>query len=149
MANTKKITGVYTWLVIWKTQKTLESRAFGHIDSLGLCISDFAVLEVLLHKGDLPVNTIGKKVLLTSGSITSAIDRCQKRGFVKRMNDPDDRRVKVVRLTPRGRKFIKEAFADHKRVMEKVMSPLSQSERTTLTKLLRKLGKSINKQLEE
>lgn len=149
MAMRKNITGVYTWLVLWKTQKTLETKAFEHIVSLGLCISDFAVLEVLLHKGELPVNMIGKKLLLTSGSITSAIDRSEKKGFVKRVDDPDDRRVKVVRLTPKGLAFIKEAFADHKRAMERVMAPLSQSERKTMTKLLRKLGKSVDKTLEE
>jgi MarR family 2-MHQ and catechol resistance regulon transcriptional repressor len=142
MAVEKKISGVHVWLVLWKTQKAFEAKAFEHISSLGICPSDFGILEILLHKGDLPVNDIGKKMLLTSGSITSAVDRVEVKGFVARKDHPSDRRVKVVSLTAKGRKFIKEAFANHKKAMEEAVSPLSATERKTLTKLLNKIRKS-------
>lgn len=141
MAQRKNVPGVHVWLVLWKTQKALEAESFRHINSLGICPSDFGVLEILLHKGAMPVNGIGKKMLLTSGSITAAVDRVEKKGFVERKDHPIDRRVKVVSLTPKGRKFIKEAFAAHKKAMEKAVSVLSQGERAALTTLLRKLGK--------
>lgn len=143
MAVRKSFSGVHVWLVIWKTQKALEAKSFQHINSLGICPSDFGVLEILLHKGAQPVNSIGKKMLLTSGSITSAVDRVELKGFVERKDHPKDRRVKVVSLTAKGRKFIKEAFAEHKKAMEKAVSALSQGERAALTVLLRKLGKNI------
>ena len=142
MAARNKVPGVHVWLVLWKTQKALEAKAFEHVNSLGICPSDFGVLEILLHKGDLPVNDIGKKMVLTSGSITSAVDRVEGKGFVTRKDHPSDRRVKVVSLTVKGKKFIKEAFANHKKAIEKAVAPLSTTERTTLTKLLRKIGKS-------
>lgn len=142
MAERNRVPGVHVWLVLWKAQKALEARAFEHVSSLGICPSDFGVLEILLHKGDLPVNDIGKKMLLTSGSITSAVDRVEGKGFVTRKDHPSDRRVKVVSLTARGKKFIKEAFINHKKAMEKAVSPLSATERTTLAKLLRKIGKN-------
>jgi MarR family 2-MHQ and catechol resistance regulon transcriptional repressor len=138
----KKVSGVHLWLALWKTQKQIETISFGHINSLGICPSDFGVLEILLHKGDLPVNDIGKKMLLTSGSITSAIDRVAAKGFVKRKNHATDRRVKVVSLTKKGEKFIKNAFADHKKVMEKVFTDLDATQRSTLLCLLRQVGKS-------
>lgn len=143
MAVRKNVPGVHVWLVLWKTQKSVEALAFKHINSLGICPSDFGVLEILLHKGAQPVNSIGKKMLLTSGSITSAVDRVEKKGFVERKDHPIDRRVKVVSLTTKGRKFIKEAFGEHKKAMAKAVSVLSQAERASLTALLRKLGKNV------
>jgi len=73
---------------------------------LELCGSDFAVLEALLHKGPLPVNEIGKKILLTSGSITVAIDRLEKRGLVERRAHGTDRRASVgPTVQPRATSF--------------------------------------------
>lgn len=137
----KSLSGAHVWLVLWRAAHAVETRAHAHIASLGLAASDFAALEALLHKGPLPVNEIGRKVLLTSGSITTAIDRLEKKGMVIRKDHPDDRRVRLVHLTARGRKFISAAFAAHARELENVAAPLSPPERKTLLALLRKLGK--------
>lgn len=128
------------WVVLWRACRAVESHAEAHIRSLGLCRSDFAVLEVLLHRGPLPVSAIGRKVLLTSGSITTAIDRLEARGSVAREPDPDDRRARVVRLTPAGRRLVEPAFADHVEVLDHAFSALSERERGRLVTLLRKLG---------
>ena len=72
--------GVHVFLVLWKAARAVEAYAEKSITELEMCGSDFAVLEALLHKGPLPVNEIGKKVLLTSGSITAAVDRLEKEG---------------------------------------------------------------------
>ena len=73
--------GVHVFLVLWKAARAVESYAEKSITDLEMCGSDFAVLEALLHKGPLPVNEIGKKILLTSGSITVAVDRLEKKGL--------------------------------------------------------------------
>src|ERR1700761_5581142 len=83
--------GVHVWLVLWKASRTLYAHADQSIESLDMCQSDFGVLEALLHKGPLPIKTLGEKVLLTSGSITSAIDRLEQRGWVERSTDGNDR----------------------------------------------------------
>ena len=142
LVKRKRITGVHLWLVLWKAANVLEGRALSHIGTLDLCISDFGVLELLLHKGATPVNTIGRKVMLTSGSITPAVDRLEKRGFVERKNDPKDRRVRLVQLTSSGRNFIAKAFKEHEKVMELAATSLTQTERVSLLRLLKKLGKS-------
>lgn len=137
----KGLSGPHLWLVLWRAAHAVETRSHTHIASLGLAASDFAALEALLHKGPLPVNEIGRKVLLTSGSITTAVDRLEKKGMVKRESHPEDRRVRVVRLTGKGKKFITAAFAAHARELENVAAPLSPTERKTLLRLLKKLGK--------
>ena len=103
--------------------------------------SDFRVLEALLHKGPLPVNTLGPKVWLTPGSISVAVDRLVKRGLVSRKDHPGDRRVRQVELTAKGRALIIRGFHEHAAAMEEVFSVLSKNERLTLLRLLKKLGK--------
>ena len=106
-----------------------------------MCGSDFAVLEALLHKGPLPVNEIGKKVMLTSGSITVAVDRLETKGLVERRAHGNDRRARIVHLTKEGRKLIKRAYADHAVDLERLASAsLSRAERKTLIRLLKKIG---------
>ena len=133
-------TGVHTWLVLSKATRAVEARAFQSIEETGLCASDFGVLEALLHKGALPVSVLGRKVLLTTGSITSAVDRLAKRGLVERRDHPEDGRVRLVELTPRGRELIEPAFERHAADLEEVVSVLAPEERATLVALLRKLG---------
>ena len=135
-------TGIHLWLVLWKAYQALLCHAERHIHSLGLGFSDFAVLEVLLHKGPAPVNTIGERVHLTSGSITAAIDRLERKSLVARGADPSDRRARVVRLTEAGRTLIESAFRDHAAAMEAAAGGLSAAERGEAVALLKKLGLS-------
>src|SRR5215210_7375695 len=132
--------GVHLFLVLWKAARAVESYAEKSITDLEMCGSDFAVLEALLHKGTLPVNEIGKKVLLTSGSITVAVDRLESRGLVERRASANDRRARIVHLTKEGRKLITRAYAEHAADMERLASELSKTERATLIRLLKKIG---------
>src|SRR5260370_27735342 len=99
---------IHVWLVLWRAAHAIEQNAIASVLGLGLGLSEFAVLEVLLHKGPQPVNVIGKKVLLTSGSITAAIDRLESRNLVHRTIDPQDGRARIVHLTETGKRLIKE-----------------------------------------
>lgn len=132
--------GVHVWLVLMKAHEAMRQHAERHIRSLGIGFSDFLALEVLLSKGPTPVNEIGRKVQLTSGSITTAIDRLERKGMVERKSDPQDRRARVVHLTAAGRKLISCAFADHERAMERAASGLTAAERAQAVALLKKLG---------
>ena len=132
--------GVHLWLILWKAFDSVREHATRHIHSLGIGLSDFGILEVILHKGPLPVNTIGNRIRLTSGSITAAVDRMERKGLVERRNDPTDRRARMVHLTETGRKLIGCAFADHEAAMERATSGLTASERAEAIVLLKKLG---------
>jgi len=141
--------GVHLWPVLWKAARAVEAHAHKSITSQPICPSDFAVLEALLHKGPLPVNTIGRKVMLTSGSITAAVDRLEAQGLVVRRAHPTDRRARIVHLTLAGKRLITGVFAEHERDMERATSALSPSERATLVRLLKKLGLDAQRALGE
>ena len=135
-----KNTGVHLWLVLMKAHRALSRHATKSIEPSGLGQSDFAVLEVLLSKGPQKVNDIGRRIELTSGSSTTAIDRLEARGLVAREHDDADRRARVVRLTPAGRAHIGGIFAQHEAALEAASSGLTKTERRTLIGLLKKLG---------
>ena len=133
--------GVHLWLVLWKASRAVQAYAEKSLTGLEMCDSDFAVLEALLHKGPLPVNEIGKKILLTSGSITVAVDRLEQKGLVERRAHGTDRRARVVHLTRKGRKLITRAYGQHAADMEQLASAsLSGGERATLIRLLKRIG---------
>jgi MarR family transcriptional regulator, 2-MHQ and catechol-resistance regulon repressor len=133
-------TGIHLWLVLWKAYEAVRHHAVRHIHSLGLGFSDFAVLEVLLNKGPTPVNAIGERVHLTSGSITAAIDRLERKSLVERCADAADRRARVVHLTHEGRALIECALRDHAAAMEAATQGLTAAERGEAVALLKKLG---------
>jgi MarR family 2-MHQ and catechol resistance regulon transcriptional repressor len=135
-----KNSGVHLWLVLMKAHRALSRHAIKSIEPSGLGQSDFAVLEVLLSKGPQKVNDIGRRVDLTSGSITTAIDRLEARGLVARAHDDADRRTRVVRLTPAGRAHISGIFAQHAAALEAASGGLTKAERKSLIGLLKKLG---------
>jgi MarR family 2-MHQ and catechol resistance regulon transcriptional repressor len=133
--------GVHVFLVLWKAGRAVDTYAQNSISQLEMCGSDFAILEALLHKGPLPVNEIGKKILLTSGSITAAVDRLEDKGLVERRAHGTDRRTKVVHLTKDGKKLITRVYTDHARDMEQLASAsLTKKERETLIQLCKQIG---------
>ena len=126
--------------MLWRAFRAIEENASRSVSSLGLGQSDFAVLEVLLHKGPQPVNIIGKKVLLASGSITAALDRLESRRLLRRTSDPKDGRSRIVELTESGGRLIEQAFQKHAQDMEETMAVLKAAERVELVRLLKKVG---------
>ena len=134
------VSGTHLWLVMMKAHRALERLARHSIESFDVGLSDFGVLEMLLHKGPQAVNDIGRRIELTSGAITTAVDRLESRGLVAREAHPTDRRARIVRLTAPGQRRAAELFAGHKMAMDSAASGLSKTERATLIHLLKKLG---------
>ena len=132
--------GVHVFLVLWKALRAVEAYAEKSISLWRSCATDFAVLEALLHKGPLPVNEIGRKVLLTSGSITTAVDRLESKGLVERRAHGSDRRATHRAPDEAGQN------PNHARLRPTRCRPgapasasLTKEERTTLIRLLKKL----------
>src|SRR3979490_364971 len=109
----KNITAPRLWLVIAKSYRSLSLLAEQSIANTGLCLTDFAALEALLHKGPLTITEIQDKVPLAIGSMTAVVDRLEKKGLIMRTPASGDRRAKVLKLTPEGRRIVEKAFSRH------------------------------------
>jgi MarR family transcriptional regulator, 2-MHQ and catechol-resistance regulon repressor len=144
----QKTDGTHMWLVLWKTYDVLHKHAMQSISTLQMCVTDFGILELLLHKGPNTINVIGEKLSLASGSVTAAIDRLEKRALVQRVPSSTDRRAKHVELTPDGRILIESAFEEHSSHMNLATNGLSEEEIDQLTVLLKKLGHSAQARLD-
>jgi MarR family transcriptional regulator, 2-MHQ and catechol-resistance regulon repressor len=141
--------GTHLWLVLSKAHRALRAHAERSLGGIDMCLSDFAILELLLNRGPQPVNTIGQRIQLTSGSVTTAVDRLEARGFVVRSSDAADRRSRIVSLTADGTKCIGEIFGHHRDAMDRAAGGLTKGERTTLIQLVKKLGRSAEEQFKE
>ncbi|RCL32893.1 MAG: MarR family transcriptional regulator [Puniceicoccaceae bacterium] len=133
--------GSHLFLLFWKASHAAMRYDHQSIAAQGFAtLSDYAVLEVLLHKGSLPVNAIGEKVLLTSGSMTTAVQRLEKKGLVVRERSEGDARVVLVHLTNEGMSLIQEAFTVHAEDLDELFIEFSEDERIQFAGLMRKLG---------
>lgn len=140
---------VHVWLVLMKAHHALEQEAISSIEATGLCFSDFKALELLLHKGPVAINTLGSHLALTSGALTSVVDRLEKKGLVERHGDPNDRRVRIIKLTEPGQQLIRTLFNQHSQDMENALSHLNREERQRLIELLKKAGKQPHRNVRD
>ena len=132
---------VHCWLVLMKAFHAAAKYLYAGLEETGIDDTDFRILEVLLNKGPLPVNTIGPKVNLTPGSISTAVDRLVERDLVSRVESPEDRRVRVVSLTPKGKELIGPIFRKHAAEIRRVFDAASPKELRALEATLKKIGK--------
>lgn len=106
----------------------------------GLNLNEFAVLELLYHKGDQPIQSLGKKILVASSSITYVVDKLEKKGYIHRRPCTDDRRVMYAAITESGNEFMDAAFPEHEKKIESIFNEWSDEEIETTINLLKRLG---------
>lgn len=128
------------FIVLSRAYKAINEHVNKVIQTKGLNPTEFAVLELLYHKGEQPLQQIGGKILLASGSITYVVDKLEQKGLLKRMACPKDRRVTFAQITEEGKKFIQDIFPDHEKRIHELMSSLTATEQVEAINLLKKLG---------
>ena len=127
-------------IVLARCWRAVGQIAEESVSEAGMCFTDFVALEALLHKGPLTITEIQEKVGLASGSMTAAVDRLEKKGFLGRKPAGNDRRAKLLELTPKGRQTVKKAFDHHTVALESAMKVLNDAEKIQLHAHLKKLG---------
>ncbi len=133
-------TAAALWVVLARAYRSMEAYVEGSIAALGIGLSDFMILEALLHKGPMTMSALCDAVLLANASMTSAIDRLESKRFVQRVADKEDRRVRLVQLTPEGVTVIKRLFARHLKDLDEVMKDVPAVQRADLRRALKTIG---------
>jgi MarR family transcriptional regulator, 2-MHQ and catechol-resistance regulon repressor len=141
MERGKTPEAAHTLLVMLKALRAIHHFALPAILKAGLGESDFRVLEVLLHKGPMPVNVIGPKVDLNPGSVSVAVDRLYKKGLVSRVESDIDRRVRTVSLTEKGRRVFVPIFREHAALIKRAFQDVSPQEQRRMEEVLKKIGR--------
>ena len=132
---------LHAWLVVVKAWQAMSRYLLPPLLAQGVGESDFRVLEILLHKGPMPVNAIGPKVYLNPGSVSVAVDRLYKKGFVDRVECKEDRRVRTVSLTEKGRQAFTPMFRQHTALIKQAFQGVSPEEMQQLERVLKNVGK--------
>ena len=128
------------FVVLARANRTLMEHAKRDVERSELSQTEFAVLEVLYHKGQLTIGEIGERVLLTSGSMTYVVDKLEKRSLVERRPCPEDHRATYIALTAEGRRLIGRIFPGHAAAIERASTALTAEEKRTAIALLKKMG---------
>lgn len=131
------------WVALARCAASVHRVSARDIQRYGLTQPQFAVLEVLYHKGPLPLCAIGEKLLVTSGNITYVADQLEKAGYVRRERNAEDRRVVHARLTPKGAALLSRIFPEHAGAIARAAARLTPREQAALARLLKKWGRAV------
>ncbi|AMV10227.1 transcriptional regulator [Geobacillus thermoleovorans] len=128
------------FIVLSRAYRSVSDQVNKSIQAFGVNPTEFAVLELLYHKGDQPLQQIGEKILLASGSITYVIDKLENKGLIIRRACERDRRVTYASITDSGRRFIQRVFPEHAETIHETVAALTPEEKEQAIALLKKLG---------
>ncbi|PMC35252.1 MarR family transcriptional regulator [Bacillus sp. UMB0899] len=145
MEKTKNIEeSLKFFIVLSRAHRAFNDVVNKHISTFNLNPTEFAVLELLYHKGPQPLQQIGGKILLASGSITYVVDKLEQKGLLERRACPNDRRVTHAQITDNGQQLIEEIFPAHQEKIAEIVSVLTDEEKNLVTELLKKVGFHAN-----
>lgn len=136
-------TSLKLFVVLSKAYKAISEQIIKDIKQYGLSSSEFMTLEVLYTKRRIPLQQIGEKILVTSGSITYNIDKLEKKLLLRRIPCREDRRVIYAEITDAGDELFNRIFPEHAEIVHHLMSGVPQNEQESIIALLKKLGKSV------
>lgn len=128
------------WIVLSRAFSAVQEHAAADVARHDLTLTEFAILEVLYHKGPLLLGEVQRRILVSSGGVTYLVDRLQGKGLVERRDCPEDRRARYAALTPEGEVLIEKIFPEHARCIEHALSGLTATEKRRAVALLRTLG---------
>lgn len=134
------------FVVLTKAQRAIADLVKDDIKRYGLNPTEFGVMELLYHQGDQPLQKIGEKILLASGSITYVVDKLEKKEYLKRIPCPKDRRITYASITEKGKDLLHGIFPDHWEQIKQITAGLTEEEKIEAAELLKKLGKYADQQ---
>ena len=150
MAKIYQHSGTHLFLLFWRAYHSVLRYDRESLQRSGFAsLSDFAVLEVLRQQGPQTVKSLGAKVMLTSGSITTAVQRLEKKGLVQRNRGQRDGRLVLVELTEVGTARIQQGFVQHNEDLDQLFSLFTEEERADFDRLMTRLGQQAEGLLNE
>ena len=135
-------TALKLWVVLSRAQLAIARHAAADVERHGLTLGEFAIIEVLYHRGPLLLGEVQRKILVSSGGVTYLVDRLEAKGLVERRQCAEDRRARYAALTPAGEKLMARIFPQHAHSIARAEGGLTKAEQLQATVLLRKLGKA-------
>lgn len=140
MTPQPETTSAALWVVLARAYRSMAAFVEQSVAALGIGLSDFMILEALHHKGPMTMSALCESALLANASMTAAIDRLEKLHYVERTAHKEDRRIRLVQLTPEGSTTIKHLYARHLKDLDEVMKDIALTDRAELRRALKTIG---------
>ncbi len=137
--NENKDLSLKALIALNRGSQAVRRKEMTTVVSSGLTVSQFAVLEILFHKGDMRISDIIKGILITGGNMTVVTENLIKNGLVEKIKDPEDRRASLLSITEKGRKLMEDIFPAHAENIKNIFSVLTEEEKKSLIKIMLKL----------
>jgi DNA-binding MarR family transcriptional regulator len=115
--------------------------------ALGLYNNDFLSVDILREKGPITAGELSKLTGLTTGSVTALIDRLEKNGYVRRENDPKDRRKVIIVPQYEDKEDVRSTYLRLHTAMIELASSYSDAELELITSFLGKAGSVLEDQI--
>jgi MarR family 2-MHQ and catechol resistance regulon transcriptional repressor len=136
-----EVTALDAYIKLMRAAESVSARA--HTPLGDLTLTQFGVLEALLHRGPLCAGEIAAKLLKSAGNLTLVLSNLERDGLVARQRDRADARRSIVSLTPAGRRRIGALFPRIAAAIAREFAHLSPAEQAILGELCKKLGKGL------
>jgi len=136
----QQIRALDAFIKLVRAAGSVSGRVEAHLAEIGLTVSQFGVLEALLHLGPLYQKDLAKKILKSTGNITMVVDNLEERGLVERVREEKDRRHYSVQITEKGSALMRSFFPGHVDKIVKEMGVLATAEQNELARLCKKVG---------
>ena len=130
-----------TYIRLLRAANAARTHASRQLEGTGLTLTQFAVLEALYHLGPMSLSDIAQKILTTGGNLTMVVGNLEKQGLANRQKSPQDGRVLIVSLTPKGKALIRRIFPAHAAAITEFMGALTPAQQKQFGELCRQLGK--------
>ena len=138
--NKRETQVLNAFIKLTRASESINARLSRYLSEEKLTISQFGVLEALLHLGPQSQKELGKKLLKSGGNITLVIDNLLKRSYIERVRDPNDGRAVVISLSDEGRAFIERYFPIHLQHIIDEFKDLTLGDLEQLADLSKKVG---------
>jgi len=133
-----------TYIKLTRAAESVLDRTNAHLAVHKLTTTQFGVLEALYHLGTLSQVELARKLLKSTGNVTTVLQNLEKRALISRARDQDDQRYVQVSITPEGQRLLESILPAHFDGIVADLSILTAEEQETLACLCRKLGLGQN-----
>lgn len=112
-----------------------------------LTLPQYALLNQLVDRGTLTMTEVSAKLHITKPAVTSLVDRLEKNKFLRRLTHPEDRRIFLLEIQPKGEKIVRTVQAYVLRLLLKTLGTFGLRERKTISRFYRLLSKIMDETL--
>ncbi|MDY5049969.1 MAG: MarR family transcriptional regulator [Candidatus Mucispirillum faecigallinarum] len=127
-------------IALHRVVNAVDSKTIKLVKSYGLSLGQFAVLEVLYHKGEMTVGQVQKKILSTTGTMPVIIKNLEKRKLISHKEDENDKRKRLLYITDKGRDIISQVFPKNKEIIIDYFKNMEIDEKKEFLRLMKSLN---------